>query len=154
MNLEAHWVHLKGFSLWSWFSCIFRFTWQLNGFSLWSWFSLGFVPASKMRLRRGLGYPTQIMVPYVFTACNPTLQKKILHNDKNYQNDYLDILVLAIIVTTTTTLTWVSRKKPDINIIFSSKWVFMSTCEDKKVKTLDCSHCDKKNSAFYCDRAF
>ena len=35
---------------------------------------LGFVPASKMRLRRGLGYPTQITVPYVFTACNPTLQ--------------------------------------------------------------------------------
>ena len=37
---------------------------------------LGFVPASKMRLRRGLGYPTQITVPYVFTVCNPTLQKK------------------------------------------------------------------------------
>ena len=36
---------------------------------------LSFVPASKMRLRRGLGYPTQITVPYVFTACNPTLQK-------------------------------------------------------------------------------
>ena len=29
-----------------------------------------------MRLRRGLGYPTQITVPYVFTVCNPTLQKK------------------------------------------------------------------------------
>ena len=40
---------------------------------------VSFVPASKMRLRRGLGYPTQITVPYVFTACNPTLQKKILH---------------------------------------------------------------------------
>ena len=38
---------------------------------------LGFVPASKMRLRRGLGYPTQITVPFVFTVCNPTLQKKI-----------------------------------------------------------------------------
>ena len=35
---------------------------------------VGFVPASKMRLRRGLGYPTQITVPYVFTACNPTLK--------------------------------------------------------------------------------
>ena len=37
---------------------------------------VGFVPASKMRLRRGLGYPTQITVPFVFTVCNPTLQKK------------------------------------------------------------------------------
>ena len=27
-------------------------------------------------LRRGLGYPTQITVPYVFTVCNPILQKK------------------------------------------------------------------------------
>ena len=50
---------------------------------------LGFVPASKMRLRRGLGYPTQITVPYVFTVCNPTLQKNFLHMHKNYQNDYL-----------------------------------------------------------------
>ena len=47
--------------------------------------TLGFVPASKMRLRRGLGYPTQITVPYVFTVCNPTLQKKI------FTHDYLDI---------------------------------------------------------------
>ena len=31
-----------------------------------------------MRLRRGRGYPTQITVPYVFTVCNPTLQKKFL----------------------------------------------------------------------------
>ena len=46
-------------------------------------FYLGFVPASKMRLRRGLGYPTQITVPYVFTVCNPTLQKKIFNSNCN-----------------------------------------------------------------------
>ena len=39
---------------------------------------VGFVPASKMRLRRGLGYPTQITVPFVFTVCNPTLQNNFL----------------------------------------------------------------------------
>ena len=46
------------------------------------YYELGFVPASKMRLRRGLGYPTQITVPYVFTACNLTLQKKIYTRTK------------------------------------------------------------------------
>ena len=38
---------------------------------------ISFVPASKMRLRRGLGYPTQITVPYVFTARNTTLKIKM-----------------------------------------------------------------------------
>ena len=41
-------------------------------------YTVGFVPAFKMRLRRGLGTPTQITVPFVFTVCNPTLQKKLV----------------------------------------------------------------------------
>ena len=48
-----------------------------------------------MRLRRGLGYPTQITVPHVFTVCNLALQKNFLHMHKNYQNDYLDAFTTA-----------------------------------------------------------
>ena len=48
-----------------------------------------------MRLRRGLGYPTQITVPYVFTVCNLTLQKKFFTHAQKLPKPFLAFLVLA-----------------------------------------------------------
>ena len=53
-------------------------------------------------------------------GCAVNSKEVFIFEDLIFDDLSLMILVLAIIVTITT-LTWVSRNKPDINIIFSSK---------------------------------